>query len=356
MQASLYGITRSNRDFSQPESWGKNQFNNSFPIALVCYMHSRNIAPKYLTLGQDNSVTHSTIGAETLFGIEPTNPNLFFAFESDFVPYQRFVDGGLARIDLVTQNSASEQSLRALEIKLTALPDNTTAELSDDRYGCELVVRPDTIVYQALSLMKSFGGKREQLKAFLEGACAHIVDWANIDDVGRQYPKIVQSIENILASPITNEEPLIMQPIWKTQGKSPKLSHHCLDVFVWSNKALTRLYINSVGEATALSSISRQQRTTIWLTKMLWDFAVHGMVHFENITRTLLYGTRNDKAFAIGGLATHPFMHSPELTKPRITKQEIRNIILGGGEKFLSPERRFDAIIFNSPDLFEEGA
>ena len=31
---------------------------------------------------------------------------------------------------------------------------------------------------------------------------------------------------------------------------------------------------------------------------------------------------------------------------------EIKNIILGGGQNLLSPERRFDAIIVNSPDLF----
>jgi hypothetical protein len=41
------------------------------------------------------------------------------------------------------------------------------------------------------------------------------------------------------------------------------------------------------------------------------------------------------------------------LHNPRITKEEIKNIILGGGQNLLSPERRFDAIIYNSPELFE---
>jgi hypothetical protein len=45
-------------------------------------------------------------------------------------------------------------------------------------------------------------------------------------------------------------------------------------------------------------------------------------------------------------------MSCPELTKPSIRKEEIKNIILDGGQNMLSPERRFDAIIFNSPDLF----
>lgn len=30
----------------------------------------------------------------------------------------------------------------------------------------------------------------------------------------------------------------------------------------------------------------------------------------------------------------------------------LKKIILGGGQNLLSPERRFDAIIYNSPDLF----
>lgn len=41
------------------------------------------------------------------------------------------------------------------------------------------------------------------------------------------------------------------------------------------------------------------------------------------------------------------------LNTPIITKSEIKNIILGGGQHMLSPERRFDAIIFNSPELFK---
>lgn len=45
-------------------------------------------------------------------------------------------------------------------------------------------------------------------------------------------------------------------------------------------------------------------------------------------------------------------MMCDRLTKPMIKKNEIKNIILGGGQNLLSPERRFDAIVFNSPDLF----
>ena len=33
--------------------------------------------------------------------------------------------------------------------------------------------------------------------------------------------------------------------------------------------------------------------------------------------------------------------------------EKLKNIILGGGQKLLSPERRLDAIIFNSEGLFD---
>jgi hypothetical protein len=47
-------------------------------------------------------------------------------------------------------------------------------------------------------------------------------------------------------------------------------------------------------------------------------------------------------------------MACANLTKPRITKNAIKNIILGNGQNLLSPERRFDAILFNSPELFTQ--
>ena len=37
----LFGIERSNRDYTVADTWGKNQFNSSFPASLACYLHSK---------------------------------------------------------------------------------------------------------------------------------------------------------------------------------------------------------------------------------------------------------------------------------------------------------------------------
>jgi hypothetical protein len=148
-----------------------------------------------------------------------------------------------------------------------------------------------------------------------------------------------------------------MQPVWKTEGKSPKLAENCLDVFVWSNLAFTRLFIDLAKVEIRLygqvRSIARYTRTIVWLFRMLHDFSLNGSFNHRRIIDLLSYNTKNDKAFAISGRVSHVYMRSEALRRPRIQKQEIKRIILGGGQNLLSPERRFDAIIYNSPGLFD---
>lgn len=44
----LFGIVHSNRNYSLKDTWGKNQFNSSFPASLACYLHSRGLKAVYL--------------------------------------------------------------------------------------------------------------------------------------------------------------------------------------------------------------------------------------------------------------------------------------------------------------------
>jgi|TARA_B100000315_G_C14526731_1_gene564180 hypothetical protein len=353
-EPGLYGIRNSNRDFTQKNTWGKNQFNTSFPASLSSYLASKNYNNIYLTLNQNLNIVHSTLSTTDLFGLDPQSEDLFFSFESAYTPYEQLLIGNLPRVDLVTQNKNSGQALKPIEIKLTALPDNTTCELEENKYGTELVVRPDTIVYLACSIAYNFKNRIEELKNNFSNNFMQISDWTEGREVWPYLTSMVEAVDAITLSILERQEPILMQPIWKTFGKSPSLSENCLDVFVWSNFAFIQLFLNVVrGELSSSNRITRQIRTVIWLFKMLYDFANNGRINHAKIIDELSYNTKNDKAFAIGGKVTHPYMSCPELTKPRIRKNEIKNIILGGGENLLSPERRFDAIIYNTPELFK---
>ncbi|MBI5182432.1 MAG: HindVP family restriction endonuclease [Nitrospirae bacterium] len=350
----LFGIKNSNRDFSLPESWGKNQFNNSFPIGLTCYMASKKIDPIHLLLDQNLALTHSSITVEELLGLPYNSDNLFFSFEESFTPYADLVIGQLPRADLVTRNSATpnKDCLAGFEIKLTALPDNSTCDLDDESlYGSEIVVRPDTIVYIALAIAKLYTHKKDDLKALTSPTCSKITGWEDAENVRHNLPNFIQTIDSILKANINHQTPLLLQPVWKTQKKKGTLSKDCFDVFVWTDFAITRLFIDPSRNKNSV--FGRMERAVVWLIKMLDDFANLGKINPGQVTGQLTYNTRNDKAFAVSGRMTNPYMKSQSLTKPRVSKYAVKEIILGGGQNYLSPERRLDAIILNSPDLFD---
>ncbi len=350
---SLFGIKHSNRDFTEKDSWGKNQFNSSFPAALSAYLSYKGLENIYIKLDENLETHHDKISTENLYGLSPISENLFYSFESQFLPFQKFLVGSIPRVDLVTQNSIDGMSLRDLEIKLTALPDNSTCNLTEEDYGSEIVVRPDTIVYLACSLFSFFENRREDLTMILAEEFEDIGYWTEPKEVISYLGRIVRVINEVSLKMLDFQTPLVIQPIWKTQGKTPKLAENCLDVFVWSNLAFIRLFAKIAESEIRINQITRQLRTLIWLFKMLYDFSKTGQVNHRRIIDSLSYNTRNDKAFALSGRVTHAFMQGEILRSPRITKDEIKNIILGGGQNLLSPERRFDAIVFNSPDLFQ---
>ena len=342
----LYGLNKTNRDFTLRDSWGKNQFNSSFPAALCCYMHSQGMQVNYLSINRGDFKCVD-LGVEEVFGIDPLGDDTYFAFESHYSPYQKYIVGSLPRTDLVIQRASTGECLAGLEVKLTALPDNTTCELPQNQYGSEIVVRPDTIVYLACSLALGMGDSLRVLIPDLP-----ITDWSQIRDVDPHMEVIAQTLACVAKAAEGVQRPFLLQPVWKTNGKSPELAEKCLDVFVWSDAAFAFFISDlSLREGTH-SGISRQKRSAIWLFKMLHEIKIAGRFNHERIIDELVYNTKNDKAFASAGNVTNLYMASPRLQHPIVGRDEIKKIILGDGHAHLSPERRFDAIIFSSPYLF----
>lgn len=350
----LFGIRHSNRNFAEKDSWGKNQFNSSFPASLAAFLESQGFKNVYLKLDENLQIYHSQISTTELYGANPTSQDIFYSFESQYLPFQQLVIGDFPRVDLVTLSRIDSSCLRGIEIKLTALPDNSTCNLAENKFGCELVIRPDTIVYLACSIADCFQADLTSLVRLIGDGFEAIEDWKEGVNILSSVSKMSNALDRIILFVLNQQKPLVMQPIWKTQGKSPKLADNCLDVFVWSNLAFTQLFLNVArGEISKLRTITRQVRTVVWLFKMLYDFSLNGQINHRRVIDELSYDTKNDKAFAVNGRITYPYMRGEILTQPRITKSQIKEVIIGGGQNLLSPERRFDAIIFNSPDLFE---
>lgn len=346
----------SSRDYTQEYYWGKNQFNSSFPASLVAYMSYKGIKPIYLCTDKDNKVLHKYISGEELFKINPLSNDAFYNFEASFPAYDKFYTGDREKIDLVMLDSSTESStpLIGLEIKLTALPDNTTKKLTEDKYSCEIVVRPPTINFIACSLCNNFrtAEEKDKLRSLLN-VVPRINHWEEPEEVLPHYKKILDAVLNVSTYLHEHQTPLIIQPIWKTSGGKPILSEDCLDVFVWSNLAVIQMCNRD--DSTSTKKITRPMRTIIWIYLMLLEYTgVYGQFDYRRIVRLHSYNIANDKAYALSGIQTFEFLSCKELEHPRISKYEIKNIILGGGQNLLSPERRFDAVLVNSPDIFEK--
>lgn len=352
IKPGLFGQRHSSRDYTKAECWGKNQFNSSFPASLVAYMYSKDIKPIYIKTDRDNNILHQAIESKELLGIDPLNDEAYYNYEAGFAPYEKFYQGEREKIDLVMLNHKTNEILSGLEVKLTALPDNTTKSLSEEKWGTEIVMRPPTICFLACSICANYESleEKEHLRSMLRRV-PQINHWEEIDEVLPHYNKILESVLAISSDMCDNQKPLIIQPIWKTEGNKMRLKEDCLDVFVWSNLSIIQMCCTE--DSTNISRLNRFHRTVIWLYKMLLDYVTYDTFDYKRIIRLQSYNLANDKAFALPGTKSHIFLEGPEVIKPRISKYEIKNIILGGGQDLLSPERRFDAVLVNSPDIFD---
>ena len=315
-------------------------------------MGSKGIDPIFICTNKNNEVVHKHISSSKLLGIDPLSDEAYYDYEAGYYPYEQYYTASKKeKIDLVMINRTTQSPVSGLEVKLTTLPDNTTKDLPDADYGSEIVVRSPTILFVACSICACYDSPRgkNKLHDILNTIGQEIKDWSEIRQVVPHYNEIKEAILAVSSDLANKQVPLIMQPIWKTDRRLTDLEENCLDVFVWSNLSVIQMALR---ETSSDDDISRNQRTIIWLYKMLWDFTQFGKFNYTDIVNSLSYKYKTDKAFAISGKLTNPFLKCSELENPRISKFEIKNIILGDGQKLLRPERRFDAYLVSHPELF----
>lgn len=345
-EPKLYGIENSNR--IGENLWGKNQFNSTFPVALCCYMRDNGLDPVYIFVDEnfDYNIGDRMISVADVFGTDATGSGVRFEFEAEADSLSRYTTAPLGATDLVTAKPSGEH-LRALEIKLTVLPDNATADLDESAWGTELVVRPITSAYATLRIWDRLlnGGMSDRVKRVVEPVATKIQSWDNRAEMIGIMDELIQTLSSAVSLCQAVQRPFLVQPIWKTEGKSPVLAEKCFDVFVWSDLALWKLFIDAASRGSP-RRLTRTQRECARTVRSLYDLATRDRIDYDAIYRGMGLGSQTDKACAFSGKATHPYMQHPRLTEPALNRSVLSSIILGGGEAKLSPERRFDASVF----------
>jgi len=345
---ALYGIHHTNR--AGGALWGKNQFNSTFPTALACYMRDHNLGAVYLTVKPDLTTECIDLSIDTLFNTTLPNDKLFFDFETKYEPYQDLVYDTLEKVDLVIRETIENAEgvsrgkfLRALEVKLTVVPDNSTYKKSPADWSPEIVIRPATAKYCALSIATNV--PKEKIHEIFFPIGNNVVDWGNLSEAKQILPKAIAAINKLHSEFCHLQQPLIMQPIWRTQGKKPILEDNAFDIFVWSDFALIRVFTDLADKS---ENFVRYGRAVLRIARYLYEYGRAGAGNIGTIFSTMTYNPQSDKEFSINGSITRKYLSHSRMSAPLVSKDAVKDLILYGGQKNLSPERRLDAYFYFS--------
>ena len=168
--------------------------------------------------------------------------------------------------------------------------------------------------------------------------------WDNDFEVSHKMHELYNSINSFQSEYYQNQKPLLMQTIWKTQGKSPLLADQAFDIIVWSDYAFSRLFID--GSNDGASKMSRPMRATARLARCLWELSRSGIIRVNDIYRQMAFGNQTDKEFSVNGLKWKRYVISDRTTTPILPSTVVNEIIENGYIQRLSPERRFDQTLY----------
>ncbi len=354
MNPRLYGIINSTREGKQ--HFSKNCFNSSFPVALALYMADTGRNAVCLS-AENGTITGSEKPWPEIFGVGSIDhQELFWDFEKKYSPYEKLVFGGLPSVDVVLRGGPDRENsheIRPFEIKLTVVPDATTSSKEDTHWGSEIVIRPQTIKYCAISIAANNDHLLQRVSEILNPICQQIKSWESDSDVRAPLDSFCDAMLDVLSMASARQTPLLMNPIWKTIGDSSMLEDNAFDFFVWNDFALAMLAIKQAGKSG--KKISRPQRAVIQLARSLNELSTKRNFNINTLFDTMSYSNQSDKSFSVSGNVTNQYYPSTYVLDPRIEKSELVKIILADGHKYLKPERRFDAtIFFQTAELFDE--
>ncbi|NLB69091.1 MAG: HindVP family restriction endonuclease [Lentisphaerae bacterium] len=344
--SGLFGIENSNR--TSEKHWGKNCFNSSFPAAVACYMLDHNIKAIYNKLevvDNELKVIATEIPLQEVFNSgKLAFTDLVFNFESRFEPYQKYSFNTIDPIDLVV-NSTHGKHLSPLEIKLTVLPDSSTVNKPEDKWGSEIVVRSATTSYAALGMFDAVHTKANEVREIFEYACSDIGSWTNDFEMTHKTFGLIECVNTFQKQYLEKQKPLVMQTIWKTKGQSPLLADNAFDIFVWSDYAFTRLFLDN-NKPDKGGKTSRPMRASAKLARCLWELSKSGKIQLGEIYRQMAFDKQTDKEFSINGQAWRKYVSSQRILKPILPKEVVNEIIQPGYIEHLRPERRFDQTLY----------
>ncbi|MFG0292948.1 MAG: HindVP family restriction endonuclease [Phycisphaerales bacterium JB050] len=343
-QPSLFGIDSSNR--TPDQLWGKNRFNNAFPVSLACWLRHKGLSFTELAV-DGGKLSRRERSIDILLGLSP-NEKPHFWFETPFAGHEDLCLAGIERVDVVVApvRNRSEHR-RALEIKLIVVPDKATAGKPEELWAPEIVFRPSTSTNAAAALYLKLKKLNLLKKArdILDPVCSKVHGWGNPVEMSTYAPDIICAFQKLICMTESDQSPLVMCTIWRTEGQSPVLSDSAFDIICWTDCMLLSMICERSGSGK-IGSVSRTTRSALRAVRIVYELILSGRFNLNVIISEMSFNHQDDKDLAINGNQTIRYMKCDRLRSPIIKQDVLKQLILGGGIEHLSPERRLDATLY----------
>lgn len=151
--------------------------------------------------------------------------------------------------DVVVIDRISGEHRRPLEIKLVVVPTSGTSRAPREKQSCEIVTRPPTIEQFSFSIAHSYGEpRRYELQEIIREAIGQPNDlsWSDQSRMIREVPHVLKAAETMVREGLAIQTPLVMTAVWRSEGQRPVLDKDAFDVFVWTDLAFIRLFMDAV--------------------------------------------------------------------------------------------------------------
>jgi len=396
-EPSLYGLKNSNR--RGRKHFTKNNFNSSFPAALLCYMGEKrkDAPPMYFHLAveekalvprlTDLPVFKGEGQTKALFPVESCS-DLYFAFEAEPPRFRSLLleNEECPRSDLVVvevgetkillPNDSENRFSRPFEVKLTVVPDQSTCERPEGEWSAEVVVRPVASKTALLSLLLSLGGRPDKVVEARESFRNQMSEFfRELDKRGEDHARLLRDLgeervtswaEGLLHFLVSNElqSPVLLQPTWWTEGKSPFLREKAFDYIVWSDAALFYTAVRQVKKERGREKVRPLRATYRFLATFFQALKASEAEKKETLNKIslkvyseLTLGKQTDKEFSLHGAVTREYLGQAMSNGPRISKEEVLEHVFINVDlkELLGPERRLDASLLIEALLREKG-
>lgn len=348
-----FGYTFSLKNLPNP--FAKGRLTNTYPTSKLAWMASRSLQPRFIETVVDQRPELSVVlrdGATVYGGIDPSSLRYDFEKKLDaFSALQSNISTKATKCDTVASEPIFGTQIKALENKITVLPDNTTKNLPEDQWGAEIVLRPNTLANSTMQLFLNMSEPTKNRLRELSKALGlnNIRDWRSEAEVGKHYEAIDRFALSILQETVPTQSAYMLQAVWSTDRSPFKFTHNPCDLLVWTDLSiLSAVYRETDASSGNKDSIGRARRAIVRFVVTIDELLCRGFINYDSIYRDIAFTNQNDKELSIVGTRLRQLLGPEAFNNRRITEEELDEILGEDAAFHITPERRFDACYFIS--------